>query len=573
MTKKQRKTRARIFISGIILAALLIFGKGMGLLSEMPLIVRVLCFAVPYLIIGCDILFKAARNIAHGQVFDENFLMTIATIAAFIVGEYAEAVAVMLFYQIGELFQSYAVGKSRESIAQMMELAPEEANVLRGGAVETVDPDEIEVGETIVVRPGEKIPLDGVVLDGESFLDTVALTGESVPRRAVPGDEVFGGCVNGESTLKIRVTKVYDDSTVAKILELVENASEKKARLENFITRFAKYYTPVVTIGAVALAVIPPLLLGGHFVDWILRACTFLIVSCPCALVISVPLGFFGGIGAASKIGVLVKGSNYLEALAKTKSFAFDKTGTITTGDFGIRNSEEIDDEILYLAAAAESLSTHPIAKAVVDACKRPIDTEDVTDVKETPGRGVKANVKGHKVLVGNAAMLSENGIFIEGADASTSEGNKIADKAERGDCVREVLGQHGTLLFIACDGKYRGMISVGDRIKDGATDAISALRREGVKKTVMLSGDRPELARPVAERAGIDRCIAGLLPQDKVAALESVMAESEGLTAYVGDGINDAPVLMRADVGVAVIAIINSMRAGRNTVPVEMIK
>lgn len=537
MTKKQKKILYRIICSSIIYIILLAAEKMTGDFSFIAQPIPLILFLVPYLIIGHDILWKAIRNIRNGQIFDENFLMSVATIAAFAIGEYSESVAVMLFYQIGELFQSYAVGKSRESIAQMMELAPEYAYLDLGGNVEEVDPEEVKVDDVIVVRPGEKVPLDGIVIEGESFLDTVALTGESVPRRVSVGQEIQSGCVNGEGTLRIRVTKEYADSTVAVILDLVENASEKKARLENFITRFARYYTPIVTIGAALLAVIPPLLLGGGFAMWMKRACIFLIVSCPCALVISVPLGFFGGIGAASRIGVLVKGSNYLEALSQVRAFVFDKTGTITHGEFEVIKSipgkkATISEEgLVKLAAYAEGFSTHPIARSLQEACGEQLLIERITDVRETAGRGVRCRFDGADLFVGNSMLMLEEKIPYERCEEA------------------------GTVLYVAFGGHYTGAILLGDRVKEGAAEAISCLKRIGIGQTVMLTGDRKAAAQRVADEVGLDRFFAELLPQDKVGCLEEIMEEN-GSTAFVGDGINDAPVLMRADVGFAMGAM-----------------
>ena len=521
----------------ILYIILLAAGRMTDGFSFAPRPVPLLLFLVPYLAIGHDILWKAVRNIRNGQIFDENFLMSVATIAAFFIGEYSESVAVMLFYQIGELFQSYAVGKSRESIARMMELAPEYAYLDLGGNVQEVDPEDVKVDDVIVVRPGEKVPLDGMVIEGDSFLDTVALTGESVPRRVGAGQEIQSGCVNGEGTLRVRVTKEYADSTVAVILELVENASEKKARLENFITRFARYYTPIVTIGAVLLAVIPPLALGGGFAVWIKRACIFLIVSCPCALVISVPLGFFGGIGAASRIGVLVKGSNYLEALSRVRAFVFDKTGTITRGEFRVlksipgKKATISEAGLIKLAAYAEGFSTHPIARSLQEACGEQLLIERVTDVRETAGRGVRCRFDGAELLVGNSTLMFEEKIPYERCDEA------------------------GTVLYVAFGGNYTGAVVLGDRIKEGAAEAVASLKKKGIVQTVMLTGDRKEAAQRVSDEVGVDAFFAELLPQDKVGCLEQVMEES-GQTAFVGDGINDAPVLMRADVGFAMGAM-----------------
>ena len=539
MTKKQKKTRNRIIIVLIIFAALLIL-SGAGYLDGIPGWGQALIYLVPYLIIGYDIILKAAKNIRNGQVFDENFLMMVATFGAFAIGEYSEALAVMLFYQIGELFQGVAVGKSRQSITEMMSIVPEYANVERDGEIEETDPEDVEIGDILVVRAGEKIPLDGVVIEGSSFLDTAALTGESVPRRASVGDTVISGCVNGEGVLRIRAEKRYEDSTVSRILELVENASSKKARLENFITRFARWYTPVVTIGAALLALVPPLILGGGFAEWIHRACIFLIVSCPCALVISVPLGFFGGIGAASKIGVLVKGSNYLEAIAEMTSIVFDKTGTLTKGEFRVTKLLPADgaglseEELLEKAAHGEALSTHPIAQSIREAYQGTIDPSRLAESAEEPGHGMKASLDGKKMILGNAAMMRDYGVPFEAAkDAGT-----IVYLAEESDSGM----------------RYLGAVVISDVVKEGAKEAIRDMKAVGVKKTVMLTGDRKEAAEAAAKELGIDEVHAELLPADKVERVEKLLAqkpEKEKL-GFAGDGINDAPVLMRADVGIA---------------------
>ena len=542
MSKKQKRTLYRILISGALFFTLLILEKT-GALSALPELVRALLFAVPYLIIGYDIILKAGKNIAHGQVFDENFLMMIATFAAFGIGEYTEGCAVMLFYQVGELFQSYAVGKSRESIAEMMSIAPDYANLQTEDGIEEVDPDEVEVGSIIVVRAGEKIPLDGVVVEGESYLDTAALTGESVPRKASVGDEVISGCVNGEQVLKIRTTKEYDDSTVAKILELVENASSRKSRMENFITRFAKYYTPVVTIGAVILAIVPPLVMGYPWGEWIRRACTFLIVSCPCALVISVPLGFFGGIGAASRIGVLVKGSNYLEAAADVDTIVFDKTGTLTKGEFKVQKvvpAAGSDQDLLKLAAQAEGLSTHPIALSIRNAYleasgNEAPDLSEVGEEQELAGRGIRVRVGEREVLIGNAKLMQEMGAA------------GFADGAGKSD-----FAPGATVVYVAADGQYLGRIEIADTIKEHAAAAIQEMKAAGVHRTIMLSGDRREAAEQVGGALGLSEVHAELLPAGKVDQMEQIMQGAEKKVAFVGDGINDAPVLMRADVGIA---------------------
>ena len=560
MTKKQKKMLRRILIAAVLFFPLLILEKtgqlnallkgmsggtaGMGGIpagTEGPAagisgIAAGALFAVPYLIVGYDILLGALKNIRHGNVFDEKFLMMVATIAAFCIGEYPEACAVMLFYQIGELFQSYAVGKSRQSIADMMSIAPEFANLETDGDVEEVDPDEVEVGSVIVIRPGERIPLDGEILEGESFLDTAALTGESVPRRAHPGDTVISGCVNGEGTLRVRTTKAYEDSTVAKILELVETASEKKARLENFITRFARWYTPCVTVAAALLAVVPPLLLHQPFGGWIHRACIFLIVSCPCALVISVPLGFFGGIGAASKIGVLVKGSNYLESIAEMDTIVFDKTGTLTKGEFTVtavhpaEGSGLTEQELLELAAHGEGYSTHPIARSIHAAYGKDLDHSRIGEAHETAGHGIRVLVDGKEMLLGNTALMLDHNILVS------------------------LSKDPGTIIYTARDGQFLGSIVISDTVKEGAADAIRSMKSVGVTKTIMLTGDRKEAAEAVAAEIGIDEVHAGLLPADKVAKVEELLAAGDAhhRVGFVGDGINDAPVLMRADVGIA---------------------
>ena len=536
MDKKLKKRLYRILIALVVFVVLMVLMHATTF-SDLPYPLLAVIFLVPYLFIGFDVLKKAAKNIRNGQVFDENFLMMIATIAAFVTGEFSEALAVMLFYQTGELFQDYAVGRSRASITEMMSIAPEYANrLMDDGTTETIDPDDAQVGDILIIKPGEKVPLDGVVVEGESFLDTAALTGESVPRRITVGDEIISGCINNESILRIRVTKPYEDSTVSRILELVENASTKKARLENFITRFAKYYTPVVTIGAVLLALIPPIILtltagSADWISWIHRACVFLIVSCPCALVISVPLGFFGGIGAASRIGVLVKGSNYLEAVAEMDRIVFDKTGTLTKGEFKVSEVHGLDnyaEDILRIAAHLESMSTHPIAVSVVEAYGKPIDSGTISDITETAGRGISGTFEGHRVHVGSTKLLEANGIAAEPAKSG------------------------GTVVYVGIDNAYAGYIVISDRIKDGAKKAISSMRAAGIRQTVMLTGDRRQAAEDVGGQLGIDRIFSELLPADKVEKVESILSENGGMVGFVGDGINDAPVLMRADVGFA---------------------
>lgn len=534
MTDKQKKMLARILVTFVIFAVLFAAEHTGNLESLEGSVLLFLIYLVPYLIIGYDIVWKAIRNISHGQVFDENFLMMIATFGALGVREYSEAVAVMLFYQIGELFQGYAVGKSRQSIAAMMDICPEYANIEEDGELKQVDPDDVEIGTIIVIKPGERIPLDGVVVEGESLIDTAALTGESVPRKAAVGDEIISGCVNGNGTLKVRTTKEFDDSTVSKILELVENASSKKAHVENFITRFAKYYTPVVTIAAVILAIVPPLVLGGGWSDWIQRACIFLVISCPCALVISVPLGFFGGIGAASKLGVLVKGSNYLEALAQMDTMVFDKTGTLTKGEFKVTEilpAEGFTKEMLLnLAALGEGYSTHPIAASIREAYGQPLDMNRVNDAKEVAGHGIQVQIDGQEVFIGNEKLMRAQNITPAACESI------------------------GTVIYVACEGKYAGAIVISDTIKDGAKEAIRGMKAVGVKKCVMLTGDRKEAAELVAKELDIDEVHAELLPQDKVSQVEALLSketEKERL-AFVGDGINDAPVLSRADIGIA---------------------
>ncbi len=538
MTSKQKKMLYRIITAFVLFVVLMVL-EHTGVLEQLPSQWLVfLIYLIPYLVIGYDIVFKAVRNISHGQVFDENFLMMVATFGAFGVKEYSEAVAVMLFYQVGELFQNYAVGKSRQSISDMMNICPEYANIEGDGVLTQVDPDDVEVGTIIVVKPGERIPLDGIVTEGTSMIDTAALTGESVPRRATVGDEIISGCVNGSSTIKVKVTKAFEDSTVARILELVENASSKKAKVENFITRFAKYYTPVVTIGAVILAVLPPLILGGGWADWIQRACIFLVISCPCALVISVPLGFFGGIGASSKIGILVKGSNYLEAVAEMTTIVFDKTGTLTKGEFKVsevlpstdENNTIGKEELLEIAAYGEGYSNHPIANSIREAYGKTLSMERVTDTEEIAGHGIHTFIDGREVYLGNAKLMEAQNI------AYTE--NKTA----------------GTVVYVACNHVFAGSIVISDTVKEDSKDAIRDMKQVGVKKTVMLTGDRQAAADAVAAELGIDEVHAELLPADKVGQVEKLLGaqnEKEKL-AFVGDGINDAPVLTRADIGIA---------------------
>ncbi len=552
MNKKQKRTRNRI------VAALAIFAAVFAVTEFVPiaqyvggetnaLYLEFVLFLIPYLIAGYDVLLKAARNIGNGQVFDENFLMTIATLGAFALVLFpdsqphmAEGAAVMLFYQVGELFQGYAVGKSRQSIADMMDIAPDFANVMRDGKLVQVDPYEIGVGDEIVVKPGERVPLDGTIAEGSTQLDTAALTGESVPRHVEEGAEVISGCVNMTGKITVKVSKPFEQSTVSRILELVESASEKKAQTENFITRFARYYTPIVTIGALVLAVLPPLLFGQSWSDWIERGLTFLVVSCPCALVISVPLSFFGGIGGASRLGILVKGGNYLEALSHTETVVFDKTGTLTNGSFNVvavhpDAAAEVDpDLILSIAAHAEAYSDHPIAVSVKEAFTGEIDQSRIADVREEGGHGVRAVVDERVVLVGNDKLMREEGIAYH-------------------DCELT-----GTILHVSIDGKYAGHIIIADVVKEDAAECIKRLHAAGVKKTVMLTGDRAEVAKAVAEKLGLDEYHGKLLPEDKVNQVERLLGETseKGKLAFVGDGINDAPVLTRADIGIAMGAM-----------------
>ena len=532
MSSKQKKTLIRIIVSFVIFVPLFVL-EHLGVFDKLPdewLLGGI--YLVPYIIIGYDIIIKAARNISHGQVFDENFLMMIATFGAFGVKEFEEAVAVMLFYQVGELFQGYAVGKSRQSISEMMDICPEYANIEENGELKQVDPDDVEIGSIIVIKPGEKVPLDGVIIEGNSMLDTAALTGESVPRSAKAGDEIVSGCVNGSGTLKVKTTKAFEDSTVAKILELVENASSKKARVENFITRFAKYYTPVVTIAAVIIAIIPSII-TGNWGDWITRACIFLVISCPCALVISVPLGFFSGIGSASRIGVLVKGSNFLEAVAEVTTIVMDKTGTLTKGEFKVSEivpSGISEERLLEIAAYGESFSTHPIAASIKEAYDNKIDTDRIKDVKEISGHGVELLFDGKETLVGNGKLLKSHNISYEEHKSG------------------------GTVVYVAYDNTFVGAIVISDTIKDGAKEAVADMKKVGVKNVVMLTGDRQKAAEEVAGELGIDTVYSELLPSDKVQKVEELLASKTGKekVAFVGDGINDAPVLTRADVGIA---------------------
>lgn len=491
-------------------------------------------FIVSYIIVGFEILRKAVRNIFRGKVFDENFLMSIATLGAFAIGEFPEAVAVMLFYQVGELFQDYAVDKSRKSIASLMDIRPDYANIIRDGKEEKVDPSEVRIGDTIIIKPGEKVPLDGVVVDGKTTLDTKALTGESVPRGVEVGDQVLSGCINLNGVIKVKVTKEYGESTVSKILDLVENASSKKAKSENFITKFAAYYTPIVVIIAIILAIVPPLIIeGANFQDWLYRALSFLVVSCPCALVISIPLSFFGGIGGASKMGVLVKGSNYLEALSNAEIMVFDKTGTLTEGVFEVQNVEPIEiskEELLKIAAYAEYYSNHPISKSIKKAYNKEIDEKEIIDSKEISGKGIEAKIGNQDVLAGNEKLMNERGI-------------------EYTKCTHI-----GSVVYVAIDGKYVGHIVIADKIKEDAKRTIEELRKNNIKETVMLTGDRKNIGEAVAKELGIDKVYAELLPDGKVEKVEELLKTKspKGKLAFVGDGINDAPVLAMADIGIA---------------------
>ena len=535
MNKKQKKMLARIIISAVLIV----------LFSMLPIdgYVQFGLFMIPYLVIGYDILKKAWKGILNRQVFDENFLMAVATIGAILLRDYKEGVAVMLFYQIGELFQSYAVGKSRRNISELMDIRPDYANVETDGKLEKVDPDEVAVGTVIVVQPGEKIPIDGIVTEGKTSLNTSALTGESLPREVAEGDEVISGCINMSGLIRIRTTKEFGESTVSKILELMENSSSLKSRSENFISKFAKYYTPAVCYSALALAILPPLVrmifMGASpmWGDWIYRALTFLVISCPCALVISIPLGFFAGIGGASKAGVLVKGSNYLEALSQTKTVVFDKTGTMTEGVFevnGVHHSKMADQKLLEYAALAESASSHPISKSLQKACKEPLDRTRVTDIEEIGGNGITAKVDGIPVAVGNAKLMERIGVTPV-------------------DCHHA-----GTVVHVAVNGEYEGHILISDRIKSHAKQAIENLKKAGVTRTVMLTGDRKLVADSVAAELGIDEVHSELLPADKVSRVEELLSKKgrKETLAFVGDGINDAPVLSRADIGIAMGAM-----------------
>ena len=539
MSRKLKKLLVRISIAAVLFLA--------GMLLPLPVYggfeTNIILLVAAYLLVGYDIILKAATNIGHGQVFDENFLMTIATFAAFGTGEIAEGVMVMLLYQVGEWFQQYAVGKSRNSISDLMDIRPDYAHLVKDGETQTVDPEDVAVGDTILIKAGEKVPLDGIVKKGESFLDTSALTGESVPRRISAGDEILSGCINGSGLLEIEVSKEFEESTVSKILDLVENASSRKAKAENFITKFAKYYTPIVVFGALVLAIIPPLAgIGPGFREWIIRACTFLVISCPCALVISVPLGFFGGIGGAAKEGILIKGSNFIETLANVDTVVFDKTGTVTKGTFEVQKIQAFDgvaeDYVLECAALAESHSSHPIAGSLIAAYKnrtgKELSAEKVSDVKEFSGMGVAAVIDGVEVFAGNDKL---------------SAPDKAAVKFTMVDAA-------GTVVHVALKGKYLGYILISDEIKEGVAEAMTELKKNGVSDLVMLTGDRKNIAEKVASSVGIDTVYSQLMPGDKVDKVEELIAaedkKSKGKLAFVGDGINDAPVLSRADVGIA---------------------
>ncbi len=539
MSSKQKKILYRIIISLVLLAADIILTHFLSL----NIIIEVALYLIPYFIIGYDILLKSFKGIKNRQIFDENFLMAVATIGAMLLGDFKEGVAVMLFYQIGELFQSVAVGKSRKNISALMDIRPDYANIYEDGKLTKVDPDDVEIGSVIVVNAGEKIPIDGIIIKGSTTLNTVALTGESVPRTAKEGDEALSGCINMSGTIEIKTTKEFGESTVSKILDLVENSSMKKSRSENFITRFAKIYTPAVCYSALALAILPPvisLIIGrdAMWQEWIIRALTFLVISCPCALVISIPLSFFGGIGCASSNGILVKGSNYLEALSNTKYIVFDKTGTLTKGVFEVTNIEPASgfskDELLEYAAYAESGSSHPISLSLKKAYGKDIELSKVSDIEEISGHGVKAEYEGHKIAAGNLKLMKKEGIAVSSGNYS------------------------GTVVYVAADGKFAGVIVISDIVKPGVKEALSNLKKHGIKKTVMLTGDSASAANAVAQKIGIDEVKSELLPGDKVSQVEKLLGEKQAKEnlAFVGDGINDAPVLSRADVGIAMGAL-----------------
>ena len=525
MTRKQKRLLTRIIVAAVLFLC--------GNLIPLPEWAEMGVFLICYAVAGWDIVWKAVTNILHGQVFDENFLMTIATVGALILGEHSEGVAVMLFYQVGEWFQSYAVSKSRKSITSLMDIRPDYANVERDGKLVQVDPDEVKIGDTIIVKPGERVPLDGKIIKGVSALDTSALTGESMPREVEPGMDVISGCINQTGILTIETTKEFGESTVAKILDLVENASDKKGRTENFISRFARYYTPIVVFAALALAILPPIFLQQPFGIWIYRALTFLVISCPCALVISIPLSFFGGIGGSSKIGVLVKGSNYLESLAHAEVVVFDKTGTLTKGSFAVSEIHAVDvkdSQLLEMAAYAEDYSNHPISLSIKAAYGKKIDNSRITDVQEIAGHGVQAVIDGKKLLAGNAKLM------------------------EREHIKYSPSSSVGTVVYLACDGTYAGCIVIVDEIKADAAAAIKNMKSSGIRRTVMLTGDADAVGKKVAERLGLDQAYTELLPADKVDRVEDLLKEKseKGKLVFVGDGINDAPVLARADVGIA---------------------
>ena len=526
MTKKMKKNLTKIIISSVLLFTTLLFKIDIKYFNEV-------LFVISYIVIGYDIVLKAIRNISRGKVFDENFLMTVATIGAICIGNLAEAVSVMLFYQVGELFQSYAVDKSRKSISDLMDIRPDYANVIRNDKHEKVDPSDVNIEEIILIKPGEKVPLDGIVVEGSSSLNTLALTGEAVPRNVKVGDEVLSGCINNSGILKVKVTKEFGESTVSKILDLVENASSRKSSSENFISKFAKYYTPIVVIIALFLAVLPPLILNDSFNTWIYRALSFLVVSCPCALVVSIPLSFFGGIGASSRIGVLVKGSNYLEALSKTEIIVCDKTGTLTEGEFKVQNINAIgisDEELLKYASYAENFSNHPISISIKNEYSKKIDAKKVTETKEIPGKGVYAKVENKDVLVGNEKLLNQYKI------------------------KHEVVNELGTIIYVAIDNEFKGTITISDKIKEDSYKAIKLFRENNVKKIVMLTGDKDSISREVSNELNLDEYHSELLPQDKVKIVEELMKEKSesGKLLFVGDGINDAPVLALSDIGVS---------------------
>lgn len=526
MTKKMKRNLFRIIISSILLVTSLLLKIDIKYFNE-------ILFIISYIIIGYDIILKAIRNISRGKIFDENFLMSVATIGAICINNLAEAVSVMLFYQVGELFQSYAVDKSRKSISDLMDIRPDYANVIRNDKHEKVDPSEVKIEEIILIKPGEKVPLDGVVVEGSSSLNTLALTGEAVPRNVKVGDEVLSGCINNSGILKVKVTKEFGESTVSKILDLVENASNRKSSSENFISKFAKYYTPIVVIIALFLAILPPLILDDSFNTWIYRALSFLVVSCPCALVVSIPLSFFGGIGASSKIGVLVKGSNYLEALSKVEIIVCDKTGTLTEGEFKVQNINAIgisNEELLKYASYAESFSNHPISMSIKNEYSKKIDTKKVTETKEIPGKGVYAKVENKDVLIGNEKLLKQYKI------------------------KHEVINELGTIIYIAIDNEFKGTITISDKIKEDSYKAVKLFRENNVKKIVMLTGDKDSISKEVSNELNLDEYHSELLPQDKVKIVEELMKEKTeyGKLLFVGDGINDAPVLALSDIGVS---------------------